>query len=425
MGKVYYDMGFLATAGIIECSASDLVGQFVGQTGPQTQNKLEKALGKVLFIDEAYRLGEGQFAKEAMDEIVDSLTKPKFAGKLITILAGYDDDINRLMSINPGLTSRFPEAVVFNSLSPSECLELLAKELKQKKHLDCQLLTNPTEECLDEILAKFTILSGLANWANARDVQTLSKGIFGKIILSVEPHAKSMIVTEEVVFAELDSMISERSQRAREVQKSPIAPGLQQDLPVRTSDRGPRSKPTASTTTIHKTEKARHPPRPPAVVEETAGEEKRDSGVSDAIWAQLQQDKRAAAAREKAYQDLLAEQQAQREADAESSRREKAEQEALQKRIADSAAAEANEARRRFEQARIEHERARRKREEELAEMDRKRKEEEERKRKEVEAQTKLRHMGVCPVGYRWVKQSGGYRCAGGSHFVDDAQLGM
>jgi len=55
MGKVYYDMGFLNSNEIVECSASDLVGQYVGQTGPKTKKLLEKALGKVLFVDEAYR----------------------------------------------------------------------------------------------------------------------------------------------------------------------------------------------------------------------------------------------------------------------------------------------------------------------------------------------------------------------------------
>ena len=82
MGKVYYDMGFLATAEVIEVSATELVGQFVGQTGPKAHKLLERALGKILFVDEAYRLGEGQFAKEAMDEIVDCITKPKFVQKL-------------------------------------------------------------------------------------------------------------------------------------------------------------------------------------------------------------------------------------------------------------------------------------------------------------------------------------------------------
>lgn len=111
-------MGFLASADVIEASATDLIGQYLGQTGPKTQTLLEKALGKVLLIDEAYRLGEGQFAKEAMDEIVDCITKPKYYQKLIIILAGYDTDINRLMAMNPGLTSRFPESIEFHGLRP-------------------------------------------------------------------------------------------------------------------------------------------------------------------------------------------------------------------------------------------------------------------------------------------------------------------
>ena len=55
MGKVFYDMGFLAQAKVENCSATDMIGQYVGQTGPKVQKLLEKALGKVLFIDEAYR----------------------------------------------------------------------------------------------------------------------------------------------------------------------------------------------------------------------------------------------------------------------------------------------------------------------------------------------------------------------------------
>ena len=64
MGKVFYDMGFLATAEVVNCSVTDLVGQYIGQTGPKTKALLEKGLGKVLFIDEAYRLAEGDFVTE-------------------------------------------------------------------------------------------------------------------------------------------------------------------------------------------------------------------------------------------------------------------------------------------------------------------------------------------------------------------------
>lgn len=140
---------------------------------------LEKGLGKILFIDEAYRLAEGHLAKEAMDEIVDCVTNPKFAGKLIVILADYDQDINQLMSVNPGLTSRIPESIQFNPLGSGNCTALLTRLLqKQKNRLEGKaVLDLAVLECLEHDFSKammnrFEDLSLLANWANARDVET-------------------------------------------------------------------------------------------------------------------------------------------------------------------------------------------------------------------------------------------------------------
>ena len=124
-------MGILSSSEYLECSASDLVAEYVGQTAQKTRDVLKKGLGRVLFIDEAYRLCEGQFAHEAVNELVDSLTKPQFMGKVVVILAGYNDDINRLLRINPGLSSRFPEEVLFENMEPQECLELLRRELNK------------------------------------------------------------------------------------------------------------------------------------------------------------------------------------------------------------------------------------------------------------------------------------------------------
>ncbi|XMA20285.1 hypothetical protein WAI453_013076 [Rhynchosporium graminicola] len=178
MGKVFYDMGFLAKADVVECSATDLVASYVGQTGLKVQNVLENALGRVLFIDEAYRLAGDGFAKEAMDEIVDCLTKPKYARKLIVILAGYDDDMNRLMAQNPGLTIRFPEVIVFRGLDPTDCLNLLIQLMrgrqldmrKNNKDLDLSIMEVPTLDFRHVTLDQFEILGRIANWANARDV---------------------------------------------------------------------------------------------------------------------------------------------------------------------------------------------------------------------------------------------------------------
>lgn len=88
MGQVSYDIGFLSLPKVIECSATDLIGQYVGPTRPRTQEYLRKHYEKILLVNEAYRLGEGRFASEAVNELVDQITKPKLAGKLVVILCG-------------------------------------------------------------------------------------------------------------------------------------------------------------------------------------------------------------------------------------------------------------------------------------------------------------------------------------------------
>ena len=173
MGKIFYFMGILAAEDVIECSASDTIGQYIGHTGPKTQKLLERALGKVLFIDEAYRLNEGRFAQEAVSELVDAITKERFANKLVIILAGYDEDINQLMRVNPGLTSRFPEAIVFVDLTSEECHELLVKTLL-KKPVSIEVVDRNSPGAMEIITRLFPDLSSLPLWGNARDIQTVA-----------------------------------------------------------------------------------------------------------------------------------------------------------------------------------------------------------------------------------------------------------
>lgn len=135
MGELFHGLGVLDSKDIVECSASDLVAEYVGQTAQKTRKRFEEALGKVLFIDEAYRLNptnQGVYAKEALDEIVDQLTKPEVKGNLVVILAGYQDDIDELMRCNAGLSSRFSEGIVFEDFTVKECWCLLRRKLQDR-----------------------------------------------------------------------------------------------------------------------------------------------------------------------------------------------------------------------------------------------------------------------------------------------------
>jgi hypothetical protein len=164
MDQVFYNMGLLAAKEYLNCSAPDLISQYVGQTGPKTVSMLKRGLGKVLFIDEAYRLGEGHFAKEAINEPVDSLTKPQFLGKMVVILAGYGENKNRLLSINPGYSSRILEEILFQNMTPDERLTLLQCQLK-KAGIEF-VLEDRQSASYNEMVDQFNKFSSLPAWGN-------------------------------------------------------------------------------------------------------------------------------------------------------------------------------------------------------------------------------------------------------------------
>ena len=395
MGEIYYDMGFLATAEVVECSAKDLVGQYVGQTGPKAQALIESALGKVLFVDEAYRLGEGAFGKEAVDELVDCITKPRFLNKLVIILTGYDAEINRMLEVNPGLSSRFADSINFERLDAESCYQLLRTTLEKHKQLDVSTLLEPSTLFLGQVVSRFDELAALDNFANGRDVGTVSKGIFKAIMKKQKASdGAARKVTEEIVIEQIDLMIAERTNRSRSAKSTISAQASAGALPMQTQTQDPQAPPTTTTTTSFAM-------RPQVATADATEEELpheecdgnkpieaaisiRDAGVSDAIWNQLQLDA-AAAEEEKRESRRLAE---------------KAEELRLWlKKCADA------------------------KLQLELEEIERKKHELEEKLRREAMEQAKLAQMGVCPMGYNWIRQSGGYRCAGGSHWVSDGEM--
>lgn len=174
VGQIFYDMGFLAKPELIECSVSHLISGNVSQTGQKVIRLFERALGKVLFIDEAYRLGE-MGAVDAVGEIVDCVTKKRFARKMIIILAGYEDDMDRLLRMNRGLRSRFCTDVIFHPMRPADCLELLAKQVgKLDVRIDGLKLAHPSRRQVLHILSQLVVTK---SWANGRDVEALAQKV--------------------------------------------------------------------------------------------------------------------------------------------------------------------------------------------------------------------------------------------------------
>jgi SpoVK/Ycf46/Vps4 family AAA+-type ATPase len=115
LAKIYFKLGVLPRAEVIEADRSQLVGAYVGQTEENVRKAVEKALGGVLFIDEAYSLKrEGQtgndYGQTAIDTLVSLMTGQEYGGRFAVILAGYPEEMRQFLDANPGLRSRFPQS---------------------------------------------------------------------------------------------------------------------------------------------------------------------------------------------------------------------------------------------------------------------------------------------------------------------------
>ncbi|MCX4744890.1 AAA family ATPase [Kitasatospora sp. NBC_01287] len=124
LGQVFHALGLLSGDHLVEAQRADLVGEFLGQTAVKANDLIDSALDGVLFIDEAYSLANSGYSKGDAygDEALQVLLKraEDNRDRLVVILAGYPEGMNRLLAANPGLNSRFTTRVDFPSYRPAE-----------------------------------------------------------------------------------------------------------------------------------------------------------------------------------------------------------------------------------------------------------------------------------------------------------------
>ena len=135
VGKILKAMGILKKGHMVEVTRSDLVGQYVGQTGPKTLEKIKEAYGGILFIDEAYTLNSGSendFGSEAIGTLIKEMEDNR--DKLIVIMAGYTKEMKELLNINPGLESRIKFNIQFNDYSGDELFKIFKSLCKREKY---------------------------------------------------------------------------------------------------------------------------------------------------------------------------------------------------------------------------------------------------------------------------------------------------
>lgn len=143
LGKILKEKGLLRTGNFFEYAGRDFCGRYIGETAPKTSSMCRDAYGSVLFIDEAYSLyrGEGNekdYGKEAIDTLIAEMENHR--SDLVVIMAGYTDDMEKLMQANAGLASRMPYVINFPNFSRDELYDVFLSMINKRAKYDEQLL---------------------------------------------------------------------------------------------------------------------------------------------------------------------------------------------------------------------------------------------------------------------------------------------
>jgi SpoVK/Ycf46/Vps4 family AAA+-type ATPase len=175
LAKIYKCLGVLSTGQLVEVDRGGLVAGYVGQTAIKTQEVIDKAMGGILFIDEAYSLthgkGETDFGQEAVDTILKAMEDHR--DDFIVIVAGYPDLMREFVASNPGLKSRFNQFINFEDYTPEELKQIFLFQCKKQG-------LSLTDECDEYLTQHFTLMykNRADDYANGRDV----RNFFEKVI---------------------------------------------------------------------------------------------------------------------------------------------------------------------------------------------------------------------------------------------------
>ena len=171
MSRIYHSLDILSKGQLVEVDRSGLVAGYVGQTALKTQKVIEKAMGGVLFIDEAYALNgksENDFGQEAIDTILKAMEDHR--DDLVVIVAGYTELMERFIHSNPGLESRFNRFLMFEDYTPEQMVAIFKMQCKK----GCYVLAQGTEELVRDFIAEE---SADDSFGNARGVRNLFEHI--------------------------------------------------------------------------------------------------------------------------------------------------------------------------------------------------------------------------------------------------------
>jgi len=175
LGRIYREAGVLPLGHFVKAARKDLVGEYQGHTAVKTMNVIQRSLGGILFIDDAYALvrdAQDTFGIEAVDTLVEAMTDLR--GRLVVVMAGYKVKMEGLFEANPGLRDRFGAAVHIEDYRPAEMEQILRQSLAQ--HGLARPLSPELSVGLPR-LCESLYATRDANYANARTLEIIASNL--------------------------------------------------------------------------------------------------------------------------------------------------------------------------------------------------------------------------------------------------------
>lgn len=431
-GKMFRNLELLPKDDVVVVTGKSMQAAHVGGTTPLVLEVMKKAKGGILFIDEAYGLlpHAGNYGAEALQALLDNITTEEFHGNLIIILAGYEEQVDKLFSVNPGLRSRFDKRrVTFPAWSAEQATDAtLAAIARDNKAI--------TPHAADVLKSEYARLCALPDWASARDVfETILPALYQKRasrlvsaqkkaladgdapapaatgssrFTAVSSSAKLLPPYEvEDVLAAFEGPILARSRAAAAQKPKDFANRWLDSIGAPEFKQGPSAgvpqglfgqmgATKQKTKFTHREEEAPQQPEGTAEPEEDEG-----------IWAALEEACAELGYPIKRIEQILASRDFPTElidlvrSKASAPGKPKKDVSAVRKALLSQCERALTRVRQILKQ---------------MAET---------KTAEEQARQQKLRRLGKCPMQYDWLKVEGGYRCAGGSHFCTDAEVNL
>lgn len=166
MAEILHHLGYIRRPDVVSVTRDDLVGQYIGHTAPKTKEVLKKAMGGVLFIDEAYYLykpeNERDYGAESIEILLQIMENNR--DDLVVILAGYKDRMDKFFQSNPGMSSRIAHHIDFPDYSPDELLAIATLMLEKMQYAFSPDAAKAFREYIER-------RQSLPHFANARSVR--------------------------------------------------------------------------------------------------------------------------------------------------------------------------------------------------------------------------------------------------------------